>query len=803
LLGHSIKNTGTRIWAAAFGLLVLLLAAGVARADVEPINLTVAQDDVGFMGQIKPGLWNPIRLTIENPSATPMAVDCQWSLKDFDKDIVIASRHVTVPARRKQTVWVYGCVPVTAMQTSNPEWKIQVIESDTKQVLAQKMIDTIRAPMADRRFIAMSGNSRLGLGDFSIDATGSSDTKLQVHHHELTQLARGLEAANLPDRWYGYDTLDALILTPDIDPTRIPPEVFAGMREWVKRGGHVVIVMPTVNESWSQSAGKDFLPDAEMVRKEGMDLPKWLGDPKKQTNLKLEYYTFVPKNKSMGVLYKDDKQNAVVVTRQMGFGAVTVLGINVTDGNLEALGLPNGLYNIWHRVFGWRAPAYNKATLNSFTLEKSETKIKSRGDEFEIDTLLVSSSGAITASIQLYAMAAIVIFAAYWLIAGPVSYLVLRVRKKTYHSWLTFFGVVVVFSAGVWAVAWVSRPQNTLQSHVTFYDMDVAQKVVRCQSWAQVSCPDFARQEVSLAPGERKDHTNTVACPGMNADKAMARGWVDVQTINIDAGAPNQQLVPFRSSAKLFQLRYFGRAPLPGQTNAADDPAGGNETTWPIPTGKVTAMKAGLSGSLTHKLPDALTNVILVYCPGDDEPPVVWRPNNVSWGPGDVLNLSNVTASTPMWLVRDPRGANWSNRQVSDIEGFLGGTLRSVFNGLGQNPYQHNYGGHAPDEKTVQEPTKVSIVQAISFFDMLPPPEFMVKKAVDQNQNPVFNEQGQADALVRGQCRLLDLSKLTTQPKLIVIGVMTSGGNPTPVMLGGRPVEGRGMTVVRYIFDVN
>ena len=69
MLGHSIKNRRLRMWAAAFGLLVLLLGFGVcakvARADVEPINLTVAQDDVGFMGQIKPGLWNPIRLTLE------------------------------------------------------------------------------------------------------------------------------------------------------------------------------------------------------------------------------------------------------------------------------------------------------------------------------------------------------------------------------------------------------------------------------------------------------------------------------------------------------------------------------------------------------------------------------------------------------------------------------------------------------------------------------------------------------------------------------------------------------------------
>ncbi len=777
-----------------------------AVAAVEPINLTVAQDDIGFMGQIKPGVWNPIRLTIENPSATPMAVDCQWSLKDFDKDIVIASRHVTVPARRKQIVWVYGCVPVNV--TSDAGWKVQIIEAETKQILAERQIGKLHFSATDQRFLAVSGSSRLGLGDFTIDATGSNDSNLQVHHHELTQMARGLETANLPDRWYGYDTLDSLVLTPEIDPARIPVEVFAGMREWVKRGGHVVIVMPTANESWSQSAGKDFLPDAELVRKEGMELPKWLGDPKRVTNLKTDYYTFAPKNKKMGVLYKDDKENAVIVSKQMGFGAVTVIGINITDGNLETLGLPNGLFNIWHKIFGWRAPAYNKALLTSYTLDTSATKLKERGDKFEIDTLLVNSSSAITASIQLYALAAIAIFASYWLLAGPVSYLVLRVRKKTYHSWVVFFAVVLIFSGGIWLVAWISRPQNTLQSHVTFYDVDVPQKLIRTQSWAQVSCPDFARQEVALSPGERNDTPNTVACPGMNADKAMARAWVDVQTIDIDAGAPNRQLVPFRSSAKMFQLRYFGRTPQQGSTSqsTSDAEAGSNsnETDWPMPTGTVkTTPKNNLTGKLKHKLPEGLSNVLLVYCPGSDAPPLVWRYNTALWEPGTELDLDHVTAPVPKWLVRDPAANAWHSRQISEVEGALGGTLQSVLNGLGATTYG-NYGHYPQDTKIIQEPTKVSIIQAISFFDMLPPPDFLVRPS-DKNStgSALPYERGTVNALVRGQCRSLDLTKLTTQSKLIVIGVLSNSANPTPVTVASKPVEGKGMTVVRYIFDVD
>ncbi len=771
----------SHILAAVIALWTLLVPLSIARADVDPVNLTISQDDVGFMGLIKPGVWNPIRLTLENPSAQPMAVDCRWTLTDFDKDIIIANRRVTVPARRKQTVWVYGCVPVTV--SDQPEWKIDIVEADTKQVLAKKIINTYKTAAPNRKITAVSGGSRLGLGEFSVDI---ADSRLLVHQHELMHLVRGLESANLPDRWYGYDGLDTVILTPEIDPARIPQEVFAGLREWIKRGGHAIIIMPSANEAWSQSPGKDFLPEAELVRKESMRIPKWLGDPNKRTELKVDYYAFVPKNNSTGILYADDDKNAVIVSRQLGFGAVTVIGVNIAEGNLESLGLPNGRFNIWHRIFGWHSPAYSRAALEGLGKDTSPMKLKMRGQEYELDTLLVNDAGSIKSNIQIWTVAAIFIFAVYWLLAGPVSYLVLRVRKETRHSWVAFLGIVVIFTAGVWVLAWFSRPKHTQQNHITFYDLDVRQKLVRCQSWAQVNCPDFAKQDVALAPGERNDNPNTVASPGMVAEKAMARGWVDVQTIDIDAAAPNKQWVPFRSSAKLFQLRYLGK----------QDPM---DAVWPVPTGTVAVSpRSDLSGTLKHNLPGTLSNVILVYCPGSDATPLVWNTRQ-SWAPGQDWNLTSLTATMPLLLVRDPAGLNYTNRKGMEMEeGFMGMAFKHTLNGV-----QRNNMHFQPNPTALQDDTRTSITHAISFFDSLPAPDFLSLPDAANNQSHAFGGGfDQADALVRTQSRSLDLTRLTTQPKLIVIGELPQSPNPTPLTLGAEPVEGTGLTIVRYIFDV-
>jgi hypothetical protein len=764
-----------RTLAALLALWALLIPLSSAQAAVEPINLTVGQDDVGFMGIIKPGVWNAIRLTLENPSAQPMAVQCRWTLNDFDKDVIIASRHVTVPARRKQTVWVYGCVPVTL--SNQPDWKIDVIESETRQVLATKPIVNCKLTPPSRRLIALSGNSRLGLNEFTADI---ADSRLIVHHQELTTLARGLESGNLPDRWYGYDTLDTLILTPEIEPTKIPVEVFSGLRDWIKRGGHLVIVMPSVNEAWSQSPGKDFLPEAEITRKESQKLPIWLGGPNRVTDLKVDYYSFAPKNNSMGVIYTDDAKNPIVVSRQLGFGAVTVIGLNITDGGLEALGLPNGQASIWHKIFGWRSPPLTRATLESLAKDTSTIKLKPRGDEHELDTLLVSDAGSIKSNIQLWAVSAIIIFGVYWILAGPVSYLILRVKKKAYHSWVVFLGIVLVFSAGVWALAWLSRPKSTQQNHFTFYDYDLRQKLVRCQSWAQINCPDFARQDVALDPGERGDSTNTIGSPGMVAEKALSRGWVDVQTIDIDAGAPNKQWVPFRSSAKLFQLRYMGKP----------DP---QDPTWPAPTGTVvaSARTSGLTGILKHQLPGTLSNVVLIYCPGAGASPECW--NVAPWAANTDLNLASATAGRPVELVRDANSYIDPKRTSTMNDGITGSAMQVVINKMGSTNAMHNF---QQDLGDLGDDTRAAMVNAISFFDALPPPLFIASSQANSGNYE------QAEALVRTQSRSLDLTKLTTQPKLIVIGHLIQSPNPTPITLDGERIQGSGRTVVRYIFEV-
>ena len=82
-------------------------------------------------------------------------------------------------------------------------------------------------------------------------------------------------------------------------------------------------------------------------------------------------------------------------------------------------------------------------------------------------------------------------------------------------------------------------------------------------------------------------------------------------------------------------------------------------------------------------------------------------------------------------------------------------------------------------------------IEMLSFFDMLPPPDF---RDVMGLRRP--------EAYKRAVGRGLDLSHLTAMRRLILIGHLEEGPNPTPLRVDGRRLPARGWTVVRWIAPV-
>ena len=185
------------------GWLVVLLAAAVASAQTSDVIVTVQPNDIGLGGIVRPGTWTPLLVTLENRSAKIRKVRCQWVLSDIDGDRVQAHRSLVLTPQHQSKAWLYAVPPYNTGAT--PDWRVQVIDEESGKLLASQrlVIGTKLAPEVN--MIGVTSSMSLDLRRFADNLT----------QHEKILFIRSLDPGLLPDRWYGFDGLQALIWTPD------------------------------------------------------------------------------------------------------------------------------------------------------------------------------------------------------------------------------------------------------------------------------------------------------------------------------------------------------------------------------------------------------------------------------------------------------------------------------------------------------------------------------------------------------------------------------------------------------------
>lgn len=763
----------------------LLLPATPAMGQLTGVTLDINPDAVGLDGQVRPGTWTPIRLRLTNHASEPRQVVCRWLLEDFDGDRVIARRQgVTLNPQATAEVWLYG--PLTATESGEGPWTVQVMDAETNRLLASEQVGPRRVLEPNQTALGLMSSAPMGLQPYTERHT----------RHEAVELMRGLRLRDLPDRWYGLSNLESLIWTSEggnpLDAAVSESSLHA-LREWVRRGGHLVIVLPTAGQTWTDSLLADMLPvDDRQMRRVNAPLPRWLYDVRpadgadQPTPFPMTVFDVdigdagrddgVRGGGRTGVLLRDEQGRALVVAGRYGFGRVTLLGVDLADRRLVARGLPSGRYRVWNTVFGWQNPVFSEAYIadeqSASPPRMSRTHQRQEVELGQFMPPLLAMGGTAAPALLL----AIVVFALYWLMAGPVAYVVLRQRGALRHAWLAFLVVVLGFSVLSWAGAWGLQGRGASIAHFSVVDVDGHTGEVRMQSWLSLLVPEFGDVAVGLgaddeatgaASGAAMNH-NVIASPGLPLGLPGA-GFLDPRTYELNAASPHALEVPFRSTAKQFRLDY--RGPLREDQAGVTDP-------WVLPQGRVWMSGAWPRGELSHGLPGPLRNVLVVYCPGEGQTPWVWR--HETWGPQEVLDLAE-NRSRASWLVRRPReydaDRNW------EAEGFLGTLIgRKTGQGLGEID---------PLRARIADNVMIQSAEMLSFYSMLPPPNF---RRVDLRSQPAMYE--------RELGRTLDISHLTAERRLIVIGYLQNAPLPAPLTVNGGAVEAEGWTMVRWIYDL-
>ena len=305
----------------------------------------------GLGGTTRAGAWTPLRVELENPTDRDAVLTLSWWLPDAAGDRVRMRRAVAVPAGRTVAAWLYGVLPPEPAPAEGwPLVASEEGEAETVVASAAVLPDPGRRLDAGEEVILQLSSSDLGLGDYARHAASQAKRRL----------VSGLTLADLPDRVQGLLGVQAIVWAADGGGNPAAAGVpVAAISAWVRRGGHLVIVLPSVGERWTQSPLAPLLPLPEGATPERrpVSLPS-LGVTRPAGADAAE--AWVLPERDAAVLLRAGGGEPLVTTARRGFGAVTLVGIDLSSPQYREASLPSGPRRFWSDVFGWSDPAVSE-----------------------------------------------------------------------------------------------------------------------------------------------------------------------------------------------------------------------------------------------------------------------------------------------------------------------------------------------------------------------------------------------------------------------------------------------------------
>ena len=763
--------------AAALALFVSPVSAQNAVPD--EVRIDVGEFGVGNIARA--GDWCGLRLKLTDSASKQREVLVGVAVEDADQDKAVYSRLLTLNPGVAQDAWFYFRLPFWF--TPGEGLLVQVNEpiSDDSvaagarpgRLLARKLItSTGRIVEPSRGLFAVIGTNEMGLRQYATQA--GAGQPWPALGHEVTDSASGIAVRSLPDRWLAWAPFEAVFWgdSPggsEADVSQLRGERTRALKEWVQRGGHLIIVLPPTGQPWTNAATNeilDILPAVNITRREGVDLAAYrqliVRSPDAPLPRSAVVHTFEPKpdaapGEAMRIL-NGPNGDCLVARRLVGTGAVTLVGLDFSSRLLSQGGsLDADVF--WHRVLGRRG---------ILSPETKEVVPRSQSEAY-VDRVIasqVAKRGTAATGLLL----GVLLFVFYWLIAGPVGFAALKHRNAQRLAWVAFVAIALVFTAIAFGAATWFRPAKFEATHLTILDHTYGQRVQRARSWMALMLPRDGTvtlvgpdsEGAMQAAGSRRELGGVLA-PWDPVGASQRSGFLDARDYRIDARDPARLDLPSRSTVKLTQLDWAG-APR-----------------WKMPRPfheeGIRAEGSRLLGSLVHELPGPLTDVTIVHVQGQ-------RPLGADLRPRLVSNVQ-------FWKLPGSWAPNTPRNLADDTAVAASGNAGELYLANLVPLSQSGFGMQASDPRFFRD--LQGAMNAASFYTQFGIPD------------DVKGNTGMSAGVVRREAtHAMDLGRWFTQPCIIVIGYLTDANVDAPIStyVDGRAVPSRGTTVVRWVYPL-
>jgi hypothetical protein len=782
-----------------------LLALGAQAASAQPegvpdVDVSVELDQFGVGDAFRPGEITAIRLTLTSRMSESTSCWVQWEVPNAEGDIGEYGRTVSLGAGARASVWLYAPIPSTA--TSQSLWSVRVFEEregERRRELGGARISPAGATphSLETGLIAIVGRARMRLDDFLNPWTASANPP---GAHEETRTVN-LLPQEMPDRWEGLSPFEAVVWS-DAPPDQLRSDAATALRDYVRRGGQLVIVLPDAGNPWGLGASgqswlEDLLPRQAPRRVEGVKLSalmpllsKSREPPPRDIELSIRVFAeFGEPEPALTNRYEPlmalPDGRVVVVQRIVAFGRITLIGIDLASQQLASMRLPQG-DAFWNRVLGRRADTPSPEEVQQ-THKLQRLRSGGRGDAVPIDGHMLQRNVNRPGRAEGGLAGALLLFAAYFIVAFA-SFPALKTRRLAQHSWLAFAGASALFTAVAWGGVRLMRQKSTEYRHVTFLDHVVPPagndaagepNYQRATSWGSLFIPGYGKVRVDVQSDPmQRDLLTTWAAPEKEPDR-----FPNVDRYRVDmARSPAEYEIPSRATAAQVRVDWMGALDPDWGGTFRIDPAD------PVRVESEPLRRPRLRGTLTSDLPVALDDLWIIWVTDRRAPPreYAWAgktdlpfvPPNRS---GEMLNTGHMwkmDASRP-WHPGVPRSLTELAVPTADTD-LRNGIDRRFIQSLDSLLYDPVLGKSPPDTDQMA---------MLSFFHQLEPPGYVLS----QDKEP------EAIVVSRRLGRGLDLSPWFNRPCLILIGFLPETPAPVPLLVDGDEPRSAGMTVVRWI----
>jgi len=557
-------------------------------------NPTIVNAQIGFQGVYKLGCWTPLTVELRGGSQ-PFTGRLIVSVPDTDG---VPTRVISEPSRPvgidpDQTTWVRLYVRVG--QSMSP-LQVKFVSSDGKVRAKRKFYvgpdaDTnskgsITGGVPATNRVLLEFGPTLGLGELVRDEQ-RSDEQL------TTRIVRIEQADDLPTRWYGYESIETVLLTtsqPELyRPLLQNPGRIEALLNWVQRGGRLVLFCAAgAEELLAEDGVLTSLAPGKFKKMETLTqaqpLETFSGSEQPITRDRRVDFSVPSLLEVRGQILVSAGRSAtnvpLVVRSRRGFGEIVFVGL---DFDRPPLNDWAGRTAFLRRAFDWQATDENKQSEQQSDVEDLSSHLRNSLDKQFVGVQVVP-----------FGLVALLV-GGYILLIGPGDYFfVKRILRRTELTWLTFPLIVLGVSAAAYGIANRMKGDQIRVNQVEIIDVDLSGddamgnntpgnntsgNFARGTVWTHFFTPQVSEFNLSLRPSylgqaELQDNEQLVSwlgLPGYALGGMQANGS---QTTVFDAGyqfgdglASMQRLPVQVWSTKTLTARWSARVDAPLQVN--------------------------------------------------------------------------------------------------------------------------------------------------------------------------------------------------------------------------------------------